>query len=76
MLTQKDSELINQFYNALADKCEQLNIPLRSAGHKQETDNNGNPYVISYYFQIMMSRFELYINCNAIEGQRYGWKMV
>jgi hypothetical protein len=76
MLTQQDSDLVNQFYNSLADKVESMGIPLRLAGQNETRDNNGDVYLVSFYFQVMMSKFELFVNTRMPRDRRYGWRQV
>ena len=74
-LTQKDSTLINTFYNALIQEAGKNGIPVRSAGFNEERDVDYLLWLVVYRFQMGMSMFELYINTKMSEdsGLRYGW---
>lgn len=76
MLTQQDNELINNFYNKLADRLEAMGIPLRVLNQHEHIDNNIGVYCVSFYFQVMMTKFELFVNTKMAGERRYGWKMV
>jgi hypothetical protein len=74
-LTQRDSTLINTFYNALIQEAGKHGIPVRTAGFNEERDVDYLLWLVVYRFQMGMSMFELYINTKMSEdtGLRYGW---
>jgi hypothetical protein len=74
-LTQRDSTLINTFYNALIQEAGKHGIPVRGAGFNEERDNDYLLWLVVYRFQMGMSMFELYVNTKMSEdsGCRYGW---
>ena len=78
MLTDQDSELINDFYHGIVEAFGRMGVPVRPAGNHEEYNNQtGEVYLTSFFFQIGMSRFELYVNNNVSDkADRYGWRQV
>lgn len=74
MLDDADSELIQQFHYALEGECSKKNIAFRQLGYREHGDENNGIWMISYFWQIHMQRFELFINVNEKNDEfRYGW---
>lgn len=77
MLTDNDSNLINTFYHSIIQEFGKSGIPVRNAGNREEVDSNGDVYLTSFFFQIGMQRFELYVNNNINNLEvRYGWQRI
>lgn len=75
MLNEKDSELINTFHHALVGECNKRNVACRQLGYKEHGDEH-YIWMISYFWQIHMQRYELYINVNENNPEfRYGWNI-
>jgi hypothetical protein len=74
-LTQRDSTLINTFYNALIGEAGRYGVPVRSGGFNEERDNDYLLWLVVYRFQVGMEVFELFVNTKMSEdsGNRYGW---
>lgn len=73
MLNEKDAELINAFHYALMDECSKKNVACRQLGYK-EHGNEQCIWMVSYYWQIHMQRYELFVNVNeSNEEFRYGY---
>jgi hypothetical protein len=74
-LTQRDSDLVNDFLYALIQKAGSYGIPVRTAGFNEQRDDDYLLWLVVYRFQLGVSMFELYINTKMPEdtGCRYGW---
>jgi hypothetical protein len=74
-LTQKDSDKINSFYNALVYEFAKYGVPVRSGGFNEERDNDYLLWLVVYRFQVGMEVFELFVNTKMSEesGLRHGW---
>ncbi len=74
-LTQKDSTLINTFYNVLIGEAGKYGVTVRGGGFNEERDNDYLLWLVVYRFQVGMEVFELYVNTKMSEdsGNRYGW---
>jgi hypothetical protein len=74
-LTQRDSTLINTFYNALIGEAGRYGVAVRSGGFNEERDNDYLLWLVVYRFQVGMEVFELFVNTKMPEdsGNRYGW---
>jgi hypothetical protein len=76
-MNQEDERMIQAFYDALEKRCRMYGIPLRQAGtHQERCHKTGDVYLVSFFFQIMMIRYELFININVTDkADRYGWRV-
>lgn len=75
-MTPQDQEMLQKFWTALQQRCNLMGVPVRQAGIREERDNNGNVYLISCFFQVVMLQYELYVNTNVQGAERYGWRML
>lgn len=76
MLTQNDADKIRAFHYALMDECSKKNVAFRELGSK---DHGNEQYIwmVSYYWQIHMVRYELFINISEPRGEyRYGYSII
>jgi hypothetical protein len=74
MLTEKDSELINIFHHVLLAECNKIGVPCRNLGFRETGNEHQGIWGVSYFWQIELSRYELYVNINELNPEfRYGW---
>ncbi len=75
-MTQDDVNLIQQFHAALQQECNKRGVPVRQAGtHEERCPRTGDVYLVSFFFQVFMLQYELYVNVNLEDKERrYGWR--